>query len=76
MIRICELCAERRLGMLDFLRNMGLRPRCPECGHRPLKRVRREGPVPCGRNLEYVYKCPKCGATVDLPPHLMMRLCE
>ena len=62
--------------MLDFLKSLVLRPRCPKCGHSPLERQRRTGPIPAGRDPCHVYACPKCGAVVDLPAHLLMKLCQ
>ena len=62
--------------MFEFVKTLFLNPRCPKCGHRPLKRQRRTGPVPAGRDPLHVWGCPKCGEKFDLPLHLFMRMCQ
>ena len=61
--------------MFERLRMAMLRPKCPNCGHRPMKSEKRTGPIPCGRDPMYVFKCPKCGQIVDLPGGQLMKLC-
>ena len=61
--------------MFDYIRALLIRPRCPKCGCRSMKPVKRTPPFPTGREPGgYKYVCPKCGAVVDLPPHILWRL--
>lgn len=61
--------------MFEYIRALLIRPRCPKCGYRSMKPEKRTPPFPTGREPGgYKYVCPKCGAVVDLPPHILWRL--
>ena len=65
--------------MLNFLKLLFGSPKstlwvkCPKCGHRPLKRQRRTGPIVSGRDPFFVWFCPKCGQAVDCPIQVLIK---
>jgi len=61
--------------MLEYVKAWLMRPDCPQCGHRAMKPVKRTPPFVAGRERGgYKYVCAKCGAVVDLPMHILIRM--
>ena len=62
--------------MFEYLKALSLRPRCPKCGKRHMKPIPRTPPYAAGKGPGYKYECKNCGAVIDPPIQLLMRLCQ